>query len=250
MKKGAFICAAAMLCVACTMEAAESEMTGQSQDAIVGGTEDAADPAVVAVYARVPGETKGSLCTGEVISPTVVLTAAHCITEVTPGSVHYVVPGNKFQSVPASQWLAVKEVHADPAFDAQHLEAGHDIGVVILAQPTTIRPLPFLRAPLPVDAVGQRVRLVGYGLDNGFRQTGAGTKRTVNVPIVSIDDVTLETGNLFQKACSGDSGGPAFLDINGQETIVGVTSYGFIFCLFEAFYTRVDLYTDFIEQYL
>jgi len=250
MKKGAFICAAAMLCVACTMEAAESETTGRSEDAIVGGADDAVDPAVVALYARVPGATTGSLCTGEVISPTVVLTAAHCVTEVAPGSVHYVIPGAKFQSVPSSEWLAVKEAHADPAFDSQHLEAGHDIAVVILAKPTTIRPLRFLQGTLPPEAIGQRVRLVGYGLDNGLLQTGAGTKRTVTVPVVSMDDLTLETGNLFQKACNGDSGGPALLNIDGEETIVGVTSYGFIFCLFDAFYTRVDRYSDFITQYL
>ncbi|WP_394831854.1 trypsin-like serine protease [Pendulispora rubella] len=227
-----------------------ADVSAQTSDEIVGGTVDPGDPAVVAVYARAPGATQGALCTGEVISPTVVLTAAHCITEVDPGAIHYVVPGPVFQQVPSSQWLATKEVHADPAFDASNLANGHDIGVVILAQPTNIVPIPFIRTPLPSSVVGKNVRLVGYGLDNGVTQTGAGTKRQVTVSVVSMNDKTLETGNLLQKACNGDSGGPALLNIDGKETIVGMTSYGLILCLLTANYTRVDLYTSFIDQYL
>ncbi|WP_394842412.1 trypsin-like serine protease [Pendulispora brunnea] len=245
-----FAWAAAVLAAGCSTETEPADVTSQTSDEIVGGTVDPGDPAVVAVYARAPGATKGALCTGEVIAPTVVLTAAHCITEVDPGAIHYVVPGPVFQQVPQSQWLATKEVHADPAFDASNLTNGHDIGVVILAQPTTITPIPFIRTPLPSSVVGKNVRLVGYGLDNGVTQTGAGTKRQVTVPIVSMNDKTLETGNLLQKACNGDSGGPALLNIDGKETIVGVTSYGLVLCLLTANYTRVDLYTSFIDQYL
>ncbi|WP_394842407.1 trypsin-like serine protease [Pendulispora brunnea] len=249
--KQAWLWAVALLAAGCSAEARNEAPTDESTDQkIIGGVDDPNDPAVVAVYARVPGATKGALCTGEIISPTVVLTAAHCITEVDPGSVHHVIPGFKFKEVPESQWLAVKETHADPQFDAQNLPNGHDIGVLILQEPTTIAPLPFVRTPLPDSVVGQSVRLVGYGLNDGFGQTGAGIKREVTVPINSMDDKTLETGTFSKKSCNGDSGGPAFLKIDGKETIVGVTSYGIIYCLGYGYYTRVDKYTAFIDQYL
>src|SRR4051794_24081895 len=45
---------------------------------IIGGTSDANDNAVVLLYMTVPGQAGGAICTGEVISPHVVLTAAHC----------------------------------------------------------------------------------------------------------------------------------------------------------------------------
>src|ERR1700761_8838282 len=52
--------------------------TGVTGQAIIGGAADTGDPAVVLIYLNQPGVSDGELCTGEVISPHVVLTAAHC----------------------------------------------------------------------------------------------------------------------------------------------------------------------------
>jgi secreted trypsin-like serine protease len=87
-------------------------------------------------------------------------------------------------------------------------------------------------------------------LSDGFAQTGAGTKRDATTRLNSISNVVLDIGDLFHKTCNGDSGGPAFMTIDGVETLVGVTSYGFIFCLGDGFDTRIDLYNSFIAQYL
>ena len=55
------------------------ERVGSGSSAIVGGEEDPGDPAVVAIYAA--SSAGSALCTGEVIAPRVVLTAAHCIPD-------------------------------------------------------------------------------------------------------------------------------------------------------------------------
>ena len=229
-----------------------TENSGQSSDEIIGGQIDTADPSVVAVYAAVPGAQKGGLCTGEVVAPTVVLTAAHCTLadEIGKGAVWHVIPGGSIKDVPKDQWLEVSKVDHDPAFSMQNPAAGHDIGVIVLKSPTRLTPFPVNTTPLTASLVGQQVRLVGYGLDNPFQQTGAGIKRQVTVPIDNIDDKVIETGRFLQGSCNGDSGGPAFMTINGRETIVGVTSYGLPYCLYHGYYTRVDLYSDWLRQYI
>ena len=57
-----------------------------AQQAIINGTTDTDDPGVVMVIAQVGTMGQASLCTGEVISPHVVLTAAHCVSPDTVGA--------------------------------------------------------------------------------------------------------------------------------------------------------------------
>jgi secreted trypsin-like serine protease len=250
MKRAFLMSLAVGAVMGCSSPPKESAET--STNAILGGKEDPNDPSVVAIYAKVPGADKGGLCTGEVVSPTVVLTAAHCTLEdeIGEGAVWHVIPGPGIKDVPEDQWLEVEKVDHDPAFDINNVTAGHDVGVIVLKKPTDIKPLKVNRKPLDAAQVGQNVRLVGYGLDDGINQTGAGIKREVEVPIDGLDKNLIETGTFMQGSCNGDSGGPAFLNIDGEETIVGVTSYGFAYCLYHGYYTDVGAYGDFLDQYL
>ncbi len=52
---------------------------GERTQPIINGSTDPGDNAVVLVAAQVPGSMNASLCTGEIVSPHVVLTAAHCV---------------------------------------------------------------------------------------------------------------------------------------------------------------------------
>ena len=113
-----------------------------AEQAIVGGRVDTGDPAVVAIYAEVQrfGGSGGALCTGTVIAPTKILTAAHCVApaETGPGATFYVLPVPDINHADRSSVLEVASTDFDPGFDSNHPENGHDIGVVTLAQPTDI----------------------------------------------------------------------------------------------------------------
>jgi V8-like Glu-specific endopeptidase len=218
---------------------------------IVGGENDTGDPSVVAVYAQQLGATSGFLCTGSVIAPTVVLTAAHCVSPSETGAgARFVVLTASDINRPGGQQLAVKEVHPNPRWTAKNLENGHDQGIVILAAPTTLAPLPFNTAALGSSSTGAAVRVVGYGLNNGVDQTGAGVKRQAITKLGAIESTLIEVGNSQKGTCNGDSGGPAFMKLGGVETIVGTTSYGDETCSDGGYDARVDTDLDFIQPFI
>ena len=216
---------------------------------IIGGQTDTGDPSVVIVFAQENGSQQGSLCTASVIAPTVLLTAAHCVapSEVGSNVTFSAFLGSDFNG--AGQWLAVKETHFDQAFNPNNLNGGHDVGIVILAQPVSLTPLPYNRTS-PSALAGKAVRLVGYGVNNGQAQTGAGIKRQVTTTLDSVSSLLLKIGNSSQGTCQGDSGGPAFMNVGGVETIVGITSFGAVGCGDGGHDTRIDLYASFIDQYV
>jgi V8-like Glu-specific endopeptidase len=246
------LCALWCWVAGCGQPAEPPSVVMESNDPIVGGSLDDGDPSVVALYAQQLGAQTGYLCTASVISPTVLLTAAHCVspTETGADARFVVLTSANVNRRGGGQQLAVREVHANPLWSADHLEAGHDQGIVILAQPTTLKPLPFNRDPLPAADVGSKLRIVGYGLDDGSLQTGAGVKRQALTSLRAISAKLLRVGDSRHGTCNGDSGGPAFMDVDGVETIVGTTSYGNATCTDGGYDARVDVDLDFIDQYL
>lgn len=223
---------------------------GLNDENIIGGTVDLGHPSVVAILAHQPGSSRGSLCTGTVISPTAILTAAHCVDPdvVGAGNVFEVYPGTTLGEQPP---LAVASVVFDQAFDVDDLRAGHDIAVVKLAQPTNLKPIPY-GTVLPTSPI----EIVGYGMSTHVNHplvpNGSGTKRTVTTQVNSASDTLIDIGDTAHQTCHGDSGGPAFQVINGTETIVGVTSFGTdlsstLVCVRGGTDTRVDAYRAFID---
>jgi len=221
---------------------------------IIGGGTDSGDPSVVALFGHLPGAQKGFLCTASLISPTVLLTAAHCVdpAAIGAGNVFLAVLGTTLSAPTAV--LQVASTAFDPAFDVNNVGNGHDVGVAMLAQPSTLKPLPINRNPLPITDFGATVRLVGFGADT-HADTGAGTKRSVTTFIDTFDDKLIMIGSSGRQTCHGDSGGPAIQRLNGVDTIIGITSYGRDFvpdevCFAGGFDTRVDAVASFIDAYL
>jgi secreted trypsin-like serine protease len=223
---------------------------GSNSADIIGGATTSSYPAVMALFAGDLQTGRGALCTASLIAPRILLTAAHCISseEVGTDAQFVVLAGGDVRKSPSAP-LAVTSVMHDRAFSARDLEGGHDIGAVLLAEPLNVRPLPVNRVA-PTGLAGHSVRIVGYGVNDGSAQTGAGIKRAATTTIREIESKLLFLGDATHDTCQGDSGGPALGTIDGKETIVGVTSFGDVGCARGGYDTRVDLYGSFIDRAL
>lgn len=238
------------LAAGCVASAPDEDDDTASTAAIIGGRKTSSYPAVMALFAGNLGTGEGALCTATLIAPRVLLTAAHCVSAAEVGpSAHFVVLAGSDVDSP-QQVLKVAAVMSDPAFDAARLEAGHDIGAVLLDSPSAVSPIPWNRTSDPTLLVGEQVRLVGYGVNRGVAQTGAGEKRITSALVRAVDPRLLFIGDAAHETCQGDSGGPALASIEGVQTLVGITSFGDAGCAHGGYDTRVDRYGAFISSAL
>jgi hypothetical protein len=200
--------------------------------AITDGNLDNGHPAVGLLQAGTSG--KVLLCTGTLIGPRTVITAAHCIRT---GEVHTItLQGTAYQAASALQ---------HPAWNPEDSSHPNDLAIIKLSQAPAITPVPIAkRAPW----VGEKITLVGFGATaQGLEDLG--TKRwAINyVEVVQEKRFSLYgTGNGTGSTCKGDSGGPALLAVDGKEPLIGVSSAGLPDCGTLAWETRVDAYWDWI----
>lgn len=199
-------------------------------------------------------------CTGVVVAPHLVLTAAHCLARQTVGDhpdISLYLGGDAEDPVRARRVSYRAEVAAttyDPAFNVIRLAAGHDLGLVMSHAPLGVAPLGVNTAALArIDGA----RLVGYGKDSAAAAPGdkvdkGGVRRPLPVRIQAIRERFIELADSEPRPCAGDSGGPilARLEAGGPEVVVGIVSYGDSGCSREPLVTNLATYTSYFRDFL
>lgn len=202
--------------------------------------------------------SRGNFCTGALIAPTLVLTAAHCVQ---PGAVYKIVEYGADQK---PELRDVSSIAIHPAFNMQAMmdhRATADVALLQLEAPPKAKNPAVLGAPqLPVGS-GSRFTIAGIGVTiRGEGSSGGAvrvaalvaTGRPGTLQIRLVDPVGQGT-RAGLGACTGDSGGPVFEDRPGGPAIVGVISWstgpnGAAGCGGLTGVTPLALYRDWILQ--
>jgi secreted trypsin-like serine protease len=217
--------------------------------AVVGGEPDSgAHPYVAAI------SNGSSICSGTAISPTVLVTAAHCF--VFPTQAVRVIFDESFRS--PTRTLHPGTWYAHPGFcptcDPDRKDALPDVAVVVLDQPVELPRYAQLPAVGLTESLPKRtaVEIVGYGTQDvervkgdpvpapasGLRMRGTAdllhTSRAIGDDLLKVS-AWLSRGR--SASCFGDSGGPILLG----DTILGVTSFAHNdFCRVATWAYRLD----------
>lgn len=206
------------------------ETTNESSDEdrwIIGGNPVGNEQPLAKNVALLVNSMNHEVCTATLLGGPFALTAAHCIDFEKPENLYVFFTTKAGPNVPARQVVNVK---ASPLWNARQNESQNtgDLAVIRFAGslPKGYEGIEFLPSTVKLEN-NLSTFVAGYGISNAVTQTGAGILRSAELKIGNLSfsntEVLLDQ-NLGSGVCHGDSGGPAYLTINGKNYLWGIAS--------------------------
>jgi trypsin len=219
---------------------------------VVNGREPAKDEAQGLVYVRL-GST---LCSGTLVDPRHVVTAAHCATDVTGNPRNpaaFAIGWSPTGVLPIPQWATVTAVSVHPGYSPTTFV--NDIAVLTLTQAIAgSRPMAMATETQSRDALvgGAAVRAAGFGYTSSGGTPSSrslvadltvmpdricrDTKTSYRIGDITFVGLGVDTSTavcaigvrspLIIDTCQGDSGGPLYAGPPGDERLLGLVSVG------------------------
>lgn len=206
--------------------------SGGAKASIVGGQAATIEQFPYLAYIEAGNKHSGFACTGTVVAPRVVLTAAHCVEDVETGRfakpAEYAVAtgvANPKQAQPENVF-GVVATHVFPSFDPGIVHG--DAAVLILSRPTSAPPLAIAGpAEIALYEGGATVSVAGWGVTKAQNRQAPANMRTTTMTVQkdsicrgktkgfykdysgAVQLCLLATPKKTSGTCFGDSGGPA-----------------------------------------
>ncbi len=211
-------------------------------------------PFTVSLGLEFNGRVVGT-CTGSLITPEIILTAAHCGSDypmdvVTQfgraffGSSIYAATTVGF----ADGWFHPDYVPLDNGSSTSSTLGRNDIGILVLDEPVDfVDPIWIATDPIDDIARGATVTSIGFGVDE---RGNSGVKRASDLIVDRLDSTFLysdsSTNEGGSNVCSGDSGGPQVYWDGEQYIQWAVHSWADQDCMYQSGSTRVDTTSEWI----
>lgn len=272
----AALCAAAVLILALVLPAAAAASGGDAQASIIGGRGATIEEFPSLAYIEAHEGQSGFACTGTVVSPRVILTAAHCAEDIergsfTPASQYAVATGTTSPNKALRENVfEVVETHVFPGFDPGALRG--DAAILVLDRPTAAPPIALAgAADAALYAGGGAIQIAGWGITGANALKGPETLRATTMLVqtptfcerktkryydpfaASAQFCALDLPTKKSGGCFGDSGGPAIGQRpDGTLVELGVISTGGPFCntKFPNVFTRVDTVSTWVAEWI
>ncbi len=192
-------------------------------------------PSIVALTGGI-----GQLCTGVLVSNTVVLTVAHCVCGRPPTEVwigNSVIPDAEYRK----GLNMSRELKGEPVFFTDYdcnTKQGYDLAAMFLADENFIRNSYFFEYVPQEPVLFKKFNAAIVGFGSGSTSTLGGVKRVANIQVEACSYAHVSSGeNCIAElewisfssngvdTCKGDSGGPLYMHgEDGTLTLVGLTS--------------------------
>jgi hypothetical protein len=188
--------------------------------------------------------SNGSLCSGVLIHPELVVSAAHCVD---PDSPPHDVKFGELSHEPQRK-VQIDYCQRSPNYDG--IVGGTDIAFCRLVEPVEFvpaTPVVYGCETVIID-LGNKAMIAGYGKPEEGEP--AGTKRFTETLIVQqYSETAVMIGQNGDAACSGDSGSPAYIQYpDGSWHVIGVLSGGWGDCgNYARVYVRIHPWIPWME---
>lgn len=182
-------------------------------------------------------------CAGTLLTPDIVLTAAHCVHDNTPRIVE--IGRFSWSNDSDIETYQVIDKYLHPSFVLEYFI--RDVALLKL-NGTALRPLAYMKKGETVIKANDTVTIVGWGKKSPYGRL-ATTLREAQVSVISNEECALFYGPISDSmfcaytkgsdACQGDSGGPAFVYDGSEFYQVGIISWGKDCAVYPGVYTNL-----------
>jgi secreted trypsin-like serine protease len=200
--------------------------------AVEGGTDAAGSQFVVPIKIQKSASTVGS-CSGALIAPYIVVTAAHCVLDssgLSTEKIYVGLAGSSMESITTGDIIDSVQITSSFQSGLNSTVGQDDLAFLTLKKPQTMTTPVFLASESEMTALKSAstpLRLLGYGTYGDTSEEKVTSPKSYTGSFSQLNPSIPNSGYLestIANACRGDSGGPVLSITASKVTIIGIVT--------------------------